>query len=65
MSYLQFADGAKQIEIAGPLRRWRETTPDITIVVAATHTLAVLDYFAGYPLLIRILERTDNSLVAI
>jgi DNA polymerase (family X) len=65
VSYLQFVDGVKQIEIAGPLRRWRETTPDITIVASAKCASAVLDHFAGFPLLVRILERTNCSLVAI
>jgi DNA polymerase (family 10) len=65
VSYLLLAAGAKQIEIAGPLRRWRETTPDITIVAAASSAATVLDHFVGFPMLIRILERTDSSLVAI
>jgi DNA polymerase (family 10) len=65
VSYLKLADGVKQIEIAGSLRRWRETTPDITIVAAASSAAPVLDHFAGFPMLIRILERTDYSLVAI
>lgn len=65
VSYLEFANDAQQIEIAGPLRRWRETTPDISVVVAATRAAAVLDHFARFPMLIRILERTDYSLVAL
>lgn len=65
VDYLEFASGVKQIEIAGPLRRWRETTPDLTIVVAATVASAVLDHFERFPLLIRTLERTDHSLIAI
>ena len=65
VSYLRFASGITQIEIAGPLRRWRETTPDITVVVAATHAAIVLDHFAAFPLLIRVLESTPDSLVAI
>lgn len=65
VTFLQFASGVKQIEIAGPLRRWRETTPDLTIVVAAAVSSAVLDHFDRFPLLIRTLERTDYSLVAI
>jgi DNA polymerase (family X) len=65
INYLQLATGVKQVEIAGPLRRWRETTPDITIVAAASSAAPVLDHFAGFPMLIRILERTDYSLVAI
>jgi DNA polymerase (family 10) len=65
LNYLKFADGVKQIEIAGPLRRWRETTPDITIVATASSASTVLNHFAGFPLLIRIVERSDSSLVAI
>ncbi|HEV7745409.1 MAG TPA: DNA polymerase/3'-5' exonuclease PolX [Pyrinomonadaceae bacterium] len=65
VNYLRFAKGVKQLEIAGPLRRWRETTPDITIVVAANRAATVLDHFAAFPLLIRILDRTPYSLVAI
>lgn len=62
VSYLKLADGVKRIEIAGSLRRWRETTPDITIVIAATRAAVVLDHFAGFPMLIRILERSAYSL---
>lgn len=65
VSYLKLADGVKRIEIAGSLRRWRETTPDITIVIAATRAAVVLDHFAGFPMLIHILERSAYSLVAI
>jgi DNA polymerase (family 10) len=65
VNYTRLAKGAKQVEIAGPLRRWRETTPDITIVAAASSAIPVLDHFASFPMLIRVLERTDYSLVAI
>jgi DNA polymerase (family X) len=65
ISYLKLSPGAKRIEIGGPLRRWCETTPDLTLVVAATDRNAVLDHFAGCPLLVRIVERTNNSFVAI
>ena len=65
VNYLRVGTAAKQIEIAGPLRRWRETTPDLTIVAAATSAEPVLDRFAAFPMLIRVLERTDDALVAI
>jgi hypothetical protein len=65
VSYLRLAPGVKQVEIAGPLRRWRETTPDITIVAATSHPADVLDHFAGFPLLIRVMERCDKSCLAI
>jgi DNA polymerase (family 10) len=55
----------KQVEIAGPLRRWRETTPDIAVVAAATRGSIVLNHFTSFPLLIRVLERTPDFLVAI
>jgi DNA polymerase (family 10) len=65
VNYLQLATGVKEVEIAGPLRRWRETTPDITIVAAASSAAPVLVHFASFPMVIRVLERTDYSLVAI
>jgi DNA polymerase (family 10) len=65
VNYVRLATGVKEVEIAGDLRRWRETTPDIILVAAATSAAPVLDHFAGFPMLIRILERTDHSLVAI
>ncbi|HSS21246.1 MAG TPA: DNA polymerase/3'-5' exonuclease PolX [Pyrinomonadaceae bacterium] len=65
VNYLQVGTKAKQIQIAGPLRRWRETTPDLTVVMTATAAGPMFDRFAGFPMLIRVLERTDNSLTAI
>jgi DNA polymerase (family 10) len=65
VNYLRLATGVKEVEIAGALRRWRETTPDITLVAAVTRPEPVIDHFAAFPMLIRVLERTDQSLVAI
>jgi DNA polymerase (family 10) len=65
VSYLRLEPGVKQVEIAGPLRRWRETTPDIMIVAATSQPAELLDHFAGLPLLIRVIERSDKSCLAI
>jgi DNA polymerase (family 10) len=65
VNYLGFAPAIKEIEIAGPLRRWHETTPDITIVASNSHPIKLLDYFAGFPLLIRVMQRSENSCMAI
>lgn len=65
ISYLKLSPTVKRIEIGGPVRRWCETTPDLTLVVGATGRNAVLDHFVGCPLLIRIVERTNNACVAI
>jgi DNA polymerase (family 10) len=37
----------KKVEIAGALRRWRETTPDLTIVASTSKPGELLDHFAG------------------
>jgi DNA polymerase (family 10) len=65
ISYLHFANGLKRVEIAGPLRRWRETTPDLTIVVSTTKADDLLDHFAGFPMVIRVMHRNAESCVAI
>src|SRR5436190_5201835 len=65
VSYLRLASQVKQLEIAGPLRRWRETTPDITIVAKATNATPVLDHFASWVLVIRVMERSADSCVVI
>jgi DNA polymerase (family 10) len=65
ISYLKLSPNAKRIEIGGPLRRWCETTPDLTLVVCTKDRNAVLDHFVGCPHLVRMVERTSNSCVAI
>jgi len=65
ISYLHFANGLKRVEIAGALRRWRETTPDLTIVVSTTKADDLLDHFAGFPMVIRVMHRNAESCVAI
>src|ERR1044072_8655463 len=65
ISYLHFANGLKRVEIAGTLRRWRETTPDLTIVVSTTKADDLLDHFAGFPMVIRVMHRNAESCVAI
>ena len=65
VSYLRLASQVKQLEIAGPLRRWRETTPDITIVAKATNAAPVLEHFASWVLVIRVMERSADSCVVI
>jgi DNA polymerase (family 10) len=65
ISYLKLSPGARRIEIGGSLRRWCETTPDLTLVVNATNRNAILDHFEDCPLVVRMVERTNNSCIAI
>jgi DNA polymerase (family X) len=65
VDYMRVARGLANIEIAGPLRRWRETTPDVTVVAASQRPSYLLDHFARFPLVIRVTERTEHSCVAV
>jgi DNA polymerase (family 10) len=55
----------QQIEIAGAIRRWKETAPEIAIVVSADRPATVLDHFERFPLVIRTVERTRDSCTAV
>lgn len=65
ISYLKLLPSASRIEIGGPLRRWCETTPDLTLIMSATDRIAAFDHFVACPLLVRIVQRNSNSCVAI
>jgi DNA polymerase (family 10) len=65
INYLCFTKDVKRVEIAGALRRWRETTPDLTIVASTAKADHLLDHFAGFPMLIRVMHRNAESCVAI
>src|SRR5256714_1873433 len=65
ISYLKLSPKVKRVEIGGRLRRWCETTPDLTFVAGATDRNVVLDHFVGCPLIVRMVERTSNSCIAI
>jgi DNA polymerase (family 10) len=65
VEYLRREQGFKRVEIAGNLRRWRETTPDITIAASSTNKIKSLDHFTQFPMFIRILERDADSCVAL
>lgn len=54
------APGLEQIELAGSIRRYRETVGDLDLVGAAEDTSAVIDAFAGLPIVSRIEMQGDN-----
>ncbi|VAV85280.1 DNA polymerase X family, partial [hydrothermal vent metagenome] len=47
--YLQAVEGAAVVEVAGSIRRWRESIGDIDILVTGRDGVAVMDAIAAYP----------------
>ncbi|MEW6244123.1 MAG: DNA polymerase/3'-5' exonuclease PolX [Bacillota bacterium] len=52
----------QRAELAGSFRRRRETVKDLDLVVASDHPDAVMDYFAGLPLIAEVTSRGDTKL---
>lgn len=61
--FIKELDGVQQCEIAGSLRRSRETIGDIDIIVAADESdaSAIFDAFTGHELVVEILGRGDTK----
>lgn len=61
--FVKNLDGVLQCDIAGSLRRSRETIGDIDIIVAAdkNNTDAIFDAFTGHELVVEILGRGDTK----
>ncbi len=65
IEYLRLSPGLLEIDLAGELRRWRETVPEIVVVAAANRPVALIDQFARFPLVISVKERTTSSCRAV
>ncbi|MBV9600541.1 MAG: DNA polymerase/3'-5' exonuclease PolX [Chloroflexi bacterium] len=57
---LQACPAVESIAPAGSIRRWKETTGDIDILVASTDPLAVIAAFTSLPLVKRVLGAGDT-----
>ena len=49
VAYLARHPAALNVELAGSLRRWRETAADVDIVVASEDAAAIVEHFVAYP----------------
>src|SRR5260370_1350655 len=58
LEYLETAPGFVEGELAGSLRRWKETVSQIIVVVCAKQPEALVDYVLGSPLIVRVAEKT-------
>ena len=58
LEYVETAPGFIEGELAGSLRRWQETVSQIIVVVCAKRPEALIDYVLGFPLIVRVAEKT-------
>jgi len=59
LSYLRAVRGVEKVEIAGSLRRMRETVGDLDILAAANSSQAVMNAFTQHPDVIRVLSQGE------
>ncbi len=61
IAYMQHCPDLARIDLAGSLRRWKETSSTIRVVASGQGSqLTVIEYFLRFPLIIRIDERTQD-----
>ncbi|MFZ5642343.1 MAG: DNA polymerase/3'-5' exonuclease PolX [Bacillota bacterium] len=58
--YLGKVPGVDRVDLAGSVRRWRETVEDIDLIAACTHFDTVLDSIAYHPRTREVVERREN-----
>lgn len=61
IGWLRQETGEQRIEIAGSLRRWRETIGDVDLLVSSTEAKAVMDAFVRAPTVERALARGETK----
>jgi DNA polymerase (family 10) len=65
LDYLRTAPGFVEAELAGSLRRSKETVSEIIVVASAKTPGKLLDHFLRFPLVMRVVERTPEYCAAI
>lgn len=61
IGWLRQETGEQRIEVAGSLRRWRETIGDVDLLVSSAEAKLVMDAFARAPTVERVLARGDTK----
>ena len=63
IDYLKNIDGVNQIELAGSLRRSKETIGDVDILIGATeeYSSSIFEAFVSHPLVVDILGKGDTK----
>src|SRR5437016_8498152 len=60
LEHLETAPGFVKGELAGSLRRWKETASQIIIIAGAKQSEALIEYVLGFPLIVRVEEKTPR-----
>lgn len=58
---LRKAPGAEKVEVAGSLRRWRETVKDLDIVASSSDPAAMMKTFVGLPQVKEVIARGETK----
>ena len=61
LAYLRGIDEVEQAEVAGSIRRWRDTIGDVDVLVAATESEAVIDAFVELPAASDVIEAGEHK----
>ena len=61
LAYLGGIDGVERAEVAGSIRRWKETIGDVDVLVASEDAPAVVDAFTGWPGTDSMIEAGDQK----
>ena len=61
LAYLGGTDGVERAEVAGSIRRWKETIGDVDVLVASEDSPAVVDAFTGWPGADSMIEAGDQK----
>lgn len=59
--YLQRHPKVEKLELAGSLRRWRETVSDADFLILSSEPDAVLEHLLAYPKVVRTLRREERA----
>lgn len=59
--YLTAAKGVKTVDIAGSLRRWRESIGDIDLLVTGTEAASVMEAIVTYPLVTEVVVSGETK----
>src|SRR5204863_4370312 len=58
LEYLKTSRALIDVEIAGELRRWKETVSEVVIVASAKNPKSLVDYFVRFPMVVRTEEES-------
>lgn len=65
IEYLKTSHALIEVELAGSLRRWKETVSQIVIVASAKRPRAIIDHFLKFPMVLRVVEQAPAQCVVV